>query len=572
MPEYLAPGVYVEEIEIGPKPIEGVSTSTAGFLGPTERGPITPTLITGFEEYLRLFGRYLDNSYLAYAVEGFFTNGGKRCFVGRITRQNAKTATEENSVLAEGTILLEGENAPQIRLQGIGPGDWGNRIFYKIGNPTQQVAIQNGENSKTTRFKLSLIYYSSMPPTIEEEGKKKLKVDPTDPDSRRDSATAKDRREPDLIEIYDNLSVDPSSSSFYKNEVDGISHIAVFYDNIPKTPGEVHSIKIPEIDADTGKEKSVFIKLENGNDGKYDGNSGFKIDDYKGLEIKFTDPLGSEVTGLQKCGLRGFEGIEDISILCIPDESSDLRGALIDHCEDLKYRFAIIQSKRTDVGDIGKLETGRDSKYAALYFPWINVYDPLTGGTRLIPPGGHMAGIYARSDNNRGVHKAPANEPVRGVTSLQVVIDKGKQEILNPKGINVIRSFPGRGIILWGARTISTDPLWKYVNVRRLFIFIERSIDEGTQWLVFEPNNERLWSRVIATIKQFLTQVWRDGALMGTTPEEAFFVKCDRTTMTQNDIDNGRLICVIGIAPVKPAEFVIFRIAQTRSGTEVTET
>ena len=207
----------------------------------------------------------------------------------------------------------------------------------------------------------------------------------------------------------------------------------------------------------------------------------------------------------------------------------------------------------------------------ALYFPWINVYDPLTGGQKLIPPGGHIAGLFARSDTLRGVHKAPANEIVKGVISLQANIEKGQQEILNPKGVNVIRAFPGRGILLWGARTVSTDPLWKYVNVRRLFIFIERSIDEGTQWLVFEPNNERLWSRVIATITQFLTQVWHDGALMGTTPEQAFFVKCDRTTMTQNDIDNGRLIVVIGIAPVKPAEFVIFRIAQTRSGADVTE-
>jgi len=169
------------------------------------------------------------------------------------------------------------------------------------------------------------------------------------------------------------------------------------------------------------------------------------------------------------------------------------------------------------------------------------------------------------------VHKAPANEVVRGATSLQVKVTRGQQEILNPRGVNAIRSFPGRGILVWGARTVSKDTLWKYINVRRLFIFIERSIDEGSQWLVFEINNEKLWSRVKATITQFLTQVWRDGALMGTRPEEAFFVKCDRTTMTQNDIDNGRLIVIIGIAPVKPAEFVIFRIAQTRSGTEITE-
>jgi phage tail sheath protein FI len=189
----------------------------------------------------------------------------------------------------------------------------------------------------------------------------------------------------------------------------------------------------------------------------------------------------------------------------------------------------------------------------------------------LIPPGGHIAGVYARSDEARGVHKAPANEIVRGATALQFPLTKGEQDILNPIGVNVTRTFPGRGIRVWGARTTSSDPLWKYINVRRLFLFLEESIDEGTQPFVFEPNDEKLWDRVRQTITQFLTRVWRDGALMGTTPEQAFFVKVDRTTMTQDDIDNGRLIVLIGVAPVKPAEFVIFRIAQTRGGAEVTE-
>ena len=189
----------------------------------------------------------------------------------------------------------------------------------------------------------------------------------------------------------------------------------------------------------------------------------------------------------------------------------------------------------------------------------------------MIPPSGHIAGIYARTDTERGVHKAPANESIRSVVSLQVNIDKSKQEILNNKGINVIRYFPGRGILVWGARTISKDPLWKYVNVRRLFIFIEKSVERLTQWAVFEPNNERLWLRIKATLTQFLTTIWKDGALMGTTPEEGFFVKCDRTTMTQSDIDNGRLIVMVGLAPTKPAEFVIFRFAQTQARAEVEE-
>jgi phage tail sheath protein FI len=181
-----------------------------------------------------------------------------------------------------------------------------------------------------------------------------------------------------------------------------------------------------------------------------------------------------------------------------------------------------------------------------------------------VPPSGHMLGIYARTDVERGVHKAPANEVVRGILGLQRTLSKGEQDILNPYpvNINVIRDFRSnnRGIRVYGGRVITSDSDWKYVNVRRLLIFLEHSIDRGLQWVVFEPNAEPLWARVVRTVSDFLTVVWRNGALEGTKVEEAFFVKCDRTTMTQTDIDSGRLICVVGVAPVKPAEYVIIRI------------
>lgn len=208
------------------------------------------------------------------------------------------------------------------------------------------------------------------------------------------------------------------------------------------------------------------------------------------------------------------------------------------------------------------METPVDSTYAGYYYPWIEVVDPNTGTKEIVPPGGHIAGIYARSDQETGVHKAPANEVVRGAQGLQLNLTKGEQDILNPKGINCIRQFQGRGIRVWGARTTSSDPEWKYLNVRRLFLYLKQSIDEGTQWVVFEPNDQDLWARVKQTIEQFLRTSWRDGALMGTSADEAFFVECGESTMTQADIDNGRLICEIGVAPVKPAEFVIFRIGQ----------
>jgi uncharacterized protein len=222
---------------------------------------------------------------------------------------------------------------------------------------------------------------------------------------------------------------------------------------------------------------------------------------------------------------------------------------------------------RDTVADVLALRRRYDTRYAALYYPWLTVPEPrpvnITDIRQLaIPPSGHVIGIYARVDNTRGVHKAPANEVVRGITGLTRKINQREHDVLNPVGIDVLRDFrdSNRGLRVWGARCITSDSDWKYVNVRRLLIFIEASIDRGLQWAVFEPNAEPLWARVRRAITNFLTVVWRNGALEGTSVEQAFFVKCDRTTMTQTDIDNGRLIGVIGVAPVKPAEFVIIRI------------
>jgi hypothetical protein len=281
-------------------------------------------------------------------------------------------------------------------------------------------------------------------------------------------------------------------------------------------------------------------------------------------------PRSGELFGRGR-GLAGLEAIDEISLLLAPDEVrfgglddiSPVTQAAINQCERLKDRFAIV-SIVAGGGDVGPINPPADTSYAGYYYPWIEIYDPASRGPVRIPPTGHVAGIFARSDIERGVHKAPANEVVRGATNLEFPVTKGMQDMLNPRGVNCIRDFrsDGRGIRLWGARTMSSDPLWKYVNVRRLFLFVEESIDEGTQWVVFEPNDEPLWAQVRRTIASFLIGVWKSGALMGLTQEEAFFVKCDRTTMTQDDIENGRLVCYIGIAPVRPAEFVIFRISQ----------
>ncbi len=523
MPEYLTPGVYVEEFEIGAKPIEGVSTSTAGFLGLTERGPTNPPkLVTSFEQYRRIYGGYIQGSYLAYSVEGFFGNGGQRCFIGRIVRTGADDAS-----LAAGTVTFT----------AVGAGTWGDRIAIRVEDAT---------SGNANEFKLIAAYWDrslpdfSIPADAGEQRKKFRELM---------EGAAKS-------EVFDNLSDDPNSPEYY----------------LKKLGDPLNNLSYLVVMSGTGRPPNTagnfFEALAGGADG---------------AGVPTRENFLGDPTALpgSKRGLTAFTDIDEISIIYVPDihiVAAAGRQTLIDdiltQCETLKDRFAILDAP-VNTSNIPGLNipfvAGRPSKYGAIYYPWIKVYDPLAKEMKLIPPGGHIAGIYARSDNERGVHKAPANEVVRGAIDLEFNITKGEQALLNPRGINVIRSFNGRGILVWGARNAILDPLWKYINVRRLFIYVEESIDEGTQWVVFEPNNEKLWERVKATITQFLTRVWRDGALMGTKVEEAFFVKCDRTTMTQDDIDNGRLICVIGIAPVKPAEFVIFRIAQWAGGSSTTE-
>jgi len=251
----------------------------------------------------------------------------------------------------------------------------------------------------------------------------------------------------------------------------------------------------------------------------------------------------------------------EVALVYAPNADLAVVREIITHCENMRFRFAVIDSAKTQT-DLDPRTTITDTQFAAFYYPWIFTSDPRTGARKMVPPGGHVLGVYARTDTERGVFKAPANEVLRGALALEVDVNDSTQEVLNPRGVNALRQFPGRGIRVWGARTLSANPLWKYVPVRRLFIFLERSIYEGTQFVVFEPNDDRLWARVVDTVRLFLRGQWRLGALFGRTEQEAFFITCDRTTMSQDDILNGRLICEIGIAPVRPAEFVIFRVFQ----------
>jgi uncharacterized protein len=282
------------------------------------------------------------------------------------------------------------------------------------------------------------------------------------------------------------------------------------------------------------------------------------------------DLIGRDDGPGKRFGIEALKERKDIALVAVPGVTEEsVQAALLTHCELQKYRFAVLDGRRgqSDITAIQAHRNNYDSKYGGYYVPWLETLDLGTGSTILAPPSGYVLGICARVDTERGVHKAPANEVVRNILGVELPFTDGEQDVLNPTGVNLIREFEGRGIRVWGARTTTSDQEWKYVNVRRLFIFLEHSIDNGTQWVVFEPNTEALWERVRESIESFLFGVWKSGALMGTKPEEAYFVRCDRTTMTQDDIDNGRLVCLIGVAPAYPAEFVIFRIGQFTAST-----
>ncbi|WP_436926282.1 phage tail sheath C-terminal domain-containing protein [Halosimplex amylolyticum] len=411
-----------------------------------------------------------------------------------------------------------------IALQAIGPGPWGAGVAVTV----EDASLYDPDANDL--FQVTVRYWSD--PDDREDARAVL----ADPDLGLDAAP-----DPDVEEVYDNLTPEASSSDHYGTTLSGSSVLVDVVDDESRDDGPRPANGTVWLDADFPNDDVV-------------------ANDYDGVA---TDPE-------DRTGFAAFEQIDEIAMVGVPDEheyDNGLSEDIVTHCLNSGDRFAILNSPPSPPTP-GDLRPTENSDFAAFYYPWLTIGHPETGRDQNVPPCGHVAGIYARSDQERGVHKAPANEQVRGIRGLQKTVSKGDQETLNPRGVNCIRTFRGRGTRVWGARTTSSDPAWKYVNVRRLFLFVEESIEEGTQWVVFEPNDERLWARVRQTIRNFLTSVWNDGALMGSTAEEAFYVKCDRSTMTQNDIDNGRLICEIGIAPVKPAEFVVFRISQTTAGGE----
>ncbi len=483
MGEYLAPGVFVEEIA-GARPIEGVSTATAAFVGYTAKGvPNTPILITSFGEYSIKFGGFniLDDK-MPFLVKHFFDEGGSRAYIVR------HEGTGGNAAYAD----VETDESPSNRAftaTATSIGKWGNDISLKI------TKASNGDDKF---FNLSI----------------------------KDNDTS--------MEEYENISLNPDEGpAFIENAVNNKSD----YISVSVNSAEYNSI--PNID-------SVF-ELTNG--------LGDTPDNY------------SEIVDTT---IQYLDEVDDINMLICPnitDEGNHRIAA--NYCEKRKDCF-YIASVDTGENTTAIIDERSDYGYnsrSALYAPWIIVNDPRNGSTIKMPPSGAVAGIYARTDVKRGVFKSPAgilDGNVNSANELEIEFTKGDQEFLNPLGINVIRNIPGGGNVIWGARTLSSDPQWKYVCVRRLIMYIETSVEKGIKWAVFEPNSPLLWSKLRRDVESFLRVLWKDGGLYGAKESEAFYVKIDEENNPPASRDLGRLIVNIGVAPIKPAEFVIIRIEQMR--------
>jgi len=576
MAEYLSPGVYVEEFDSGAQPLEGASTSTAGFIGLAQRGEVegVPQLVTSVADFHRLFGSYLsenafgDYRFLSYAVEHFFLNGGSRAFIMRVAPSDAKPAANAGNKESE-----------LLRITAKNPGAWGNQIravlvpASKAKTQIYEILGTPGE-SKQYKVKNNAGFNVGDVVAFEAGGVKQYNKIVSSQDNIIELAAPLEG-EADVIDT--NLlpakvltTCEFTMHVFYGDEAESFEKLSLNVsaaNHIDKIVSRSNIIKVEDISrgSDLGS-VAPFESLS----GLNESEGKFQIALSSGSDGSIANLAASDFMGVdrgpgRRTGIQSFIDNDVVSIMAIPGVTDpNVQLALVAHCENLGSRFAIldIPREKTKVQDVLTHRNIFDSQYAAMYNPWLSVFDPLDKRNIFIPPSGSIAGIYARSDQSRGVHKAPANEVVRGCVGLDVQYNKGEQDILNPLGVNLIRFFAGQGIRVWGARTLSSNGLWKYVNVRRLFIFLEESIKNGTNWVVFEPNDEQLWARVHRTIDAFLTRVWRDGALMGGSPGEAFYINIGRGTMTQDDIDNGRLICVIGVSPVKPAEFVIFRITQ----------
>lgn len=567
MPEYLSPGVYVEEVDRGPKPIQGVGTAMACFVGFTEKAQMEreingervvedllnkPQLVTNWSQYVERFGGLVQGAYLPHSVYGYFLNGGTRCYVLSV-----------KTIPKAAASLLGTDGKPYLTVQAKQAGFDGLRLRVRVDAPEPPKSSSSSSSS------------SAGSKGKEGDSKDSGSSGSSGSSSSASSTPAADAKsdggqsQPFTVTIErqgigGGWQVQEVLQDVALHEVaqNGEKRVAVSYRN--NRPSKIIDLMVP--DGETALDRIQPRTQE----------QTLNIQKRLIAPAEYSDFQGDV---LARSGVEGLAQFDDITMLCVPDLMTTMPGQdldlemvkavqtmMIGHCEQMGDRVAVLdappdmnpQEIRT-----WRMDTaGFDSSYAALYYPWIEVMDPVTNRPMSMPPSGHMAGVWARSDNSRGVHKAPANEVVRGVTNLSYNVTKGEQDVLNPIGVNCIRAFPGMGYRVWGARTLSSDPSWRYINVRRLFNYIEKSLQLGTMWTVFEPNDQRLWNRIRRDVTSFLMGVYSQGALFGATPSQAFYVKVDEELNPAHSRDLGQLVIEIGVSPVKPAEFVIFRISQ----------
>lgn len=556
MAEYLSPGVYVEEYDNSPRSIEGVGTSTAGFVGMAVKGAAkgAPSLITNFAGFLREFGGYLsafthgEYRYLAGCVEQFFANGGTRCYVARVTAPGAEAAGARVGIM-QVDAANEGVWGNRIQLTAVSVAKKKLQLMEKLEDNAYRaksadgllegdiVVFENEYNRVASIFDNNITFekaFANDPTDADLVPKKILYLVETDIQVKYN----------EMVENYTGLSFNVASPNYIEGKMKKSEMVRIHVEPMTTVADPVEQL------FGDGK-KSGTVILSGGSDGSIEAVTAGTF-------------IGEDNGPGNRTGIQAFIENDQVSMMAVPGITMpDVIVSLVAHCENMKNRFAVLDMPIDCVKTKELIEYRDmiDSTYAAMYHPWLQVYDRSTQKPGYFPPSGAVMGVYARTDVERGVHKAPANETVM-CTDLNVHYNKGEQDILNPAGINLIRRLPGQGIRVWGARTASSNSAFKYVNVRRLFIFVEESIRANTNWVVFEPNDTTLWTRVNITISAFLETLWRSGMLAGATPEESYFVEIGASTMTEDDIKNGRLICNIGIAPSRPAEFVIFRVTQ----------
>ncbi len=519
MPTYLTPGVYVEEIDTGSKPLSSGATAVAAFVGFTAKAPaddpsdpdgLRPRLVTNWTQFENLYGGFTAGAMLPHAVYGYFNNGGSLAYIVRVPHQRPDGA------------------GPPLALAADGPdGKPALEVSAKVPDPDLRVTVAPGAPAADA----------------DDEPTFTLTIDSG----------------PTTLETFTGVT-------------------------LAKGPRSVETA--------TATSPYVSVKVKAGTKGTVPVAGTFHVDPspLAPVPVHDRDFAGGEA---ERSGIGGLAIADDVTMVSVPDLVTAARRddgtvdldmwkavqiALVNHCEGQANRMAILDPppglNAQQMRDWRVDVAGYDSMFAAMYYPWIRVANPAgTNGDRIIsvPPSGHMAGVWARTDETRGVWKAPANEVVRGALDVDLTLTKAEQGILNPIGVNCIRPFGARGIRVWGARTMSSNTSWTYLNVRRLFNMVETTIMDGTQWVVFEPNDLSLWQRVKRTLNAYLRGLWREGALFGATPAEAFYVKCDAENNPPESIDMGRLIIEVGLAPVKPAEFVIFRVSQWQGGSAASE-